>query len=144
MEELENYPVKIEIPVAWGDMDAFNHVNNIIFFKYFESVRIKYFEKIGLADFMKKTGIGPILVNTSCNFLKPIYYPDTVLVATRVISIRNTSFEMDYLLFSKKTNKLSATGKAVLVIFDYNDKNKVKIPDEIKRSIEDLEGRLFQ
>ncbi|GIW21089.1 MAG: hypothetical protein KatS3mg068_0096 [Candidatus Sericytochromatia bacterium] len=42
---LDDYPIKIEIPIAWGDMDPFNHVNNIFYFKYFESSRIKYFEK---------------------------------------------------------------------------------------------------
>ena len=39
-KQLENYPVVIEIPVAWGDMDAFQHVNNVAYFRYFESARI--------------------------------------------------------------------------------------------------------
>ncbi len=46
-EILKHYSVIIETPVAWGEMDAFQHVNNIVYFRYFESVRIAYFEKIG-------------------------------------------------------------------------------------------------
>ena len=42
-----DYPVTIELPIVWGDMDAFQHVNNIVYFKHFESARISYFEKIG-------------------------------------------------------------------------------------------------
>ncbi|MHA1971426.1 MAG: acyl-CoA thioesterase [Candidatus Hodarchaeales archaeon] len=140
METLEDYQLKIEIPVAWGDMDAFGHVNNIIFFKYFESVRIKYFENIGLADFMRETGIGPILVNTSCNFLQPLYYPDTVIAGTKVTLIKKTSFVMDNILYSKKTNELAATGKAVLVTFDYSNKVKVNLPEKIVLSIRAFEA----
>jgi acyl-CoA thioester hydrolase len=55
---LKNYPVVIEIPIAWGDMDAFQHVNNIVYFRYFESARIAYFEKLNLNDQMIQTGIG--------------------------------------------------------------------------------------
>jgi acyl-CoA thioester hydrolase len=45
-ELISTYPVIIEIPLAWGDMDAFQHVNNVVYFKHFESARIAYFEKI--------------------------------------------------------------------------------------------------
>ena len=51
---LQNYPVVIEIPVAWGDMDAFQHVNNVTYFKYFESARIAYFEKIKFQELHRK------------------------------------------------------------------------------------------
>jgi acyl-CoA thioester hydrolase len=69
---LKNYPVVIEIPIAWGDMDAFQHVNNIMYFKYFESARISYFEKLDFNEQMKKTGIGPILANTQRKFKIPL------------------------------------------------------------------------
>ncbi|MHA2239162.1 MAG: acyl-CoA thioesterase, partial [Candidatus Hodarchaeales archaeon] len=48
MRTLKEFPVTVQIPVAWGDMDSFGHVNNTKFFKYFETARIKYFEEIGL------------------------------------------------------------------------------------------------
>ncbi|MCB0148997.1 MAG: acyl-CoA thioesterase, partial [Caldilineaceae bacterium] len=49
---LAGYPVVIEIPVAWGEMDAFQHVNNIVYFRYFESGRIAYFERAGMMNLM--------------------------------------------------------------------------------------------
>ena len=65
MEELIGaYPVVITIPIAWGDMDAFQHVNNTVYFKHFESARISYFEKINFLEVMNKTGIGPILASS--------------------------------------------------------------------------------
>jgi len=59
MKELINaYPVINEIPIAWGDMDAFQHVNNVVYFRHFESARISYFEKINFIEVMNETGIG--------------------------------------------------------------------------------------
>ncbi len=55
-ERLEGFPVVVEIPVLWGDMDAFQHVNNVTYFRYFESARIAYFERIGALEFMKEKG----------------------------------------------------------------------------------------
>mgnify|MGYP006284439147 FL=1 len=70
-EQLQNYPVVIELPILWGHMDAFQHVNNIMFFRFFESARIAYFERIGFLDTMERTGIGPILASTRCKYISP-------------------------------------------------------------------------
>jgi acyl-CoA thioester hydrolase len=140
--ELENYPVQVHIPIQWGDMDAFNHVNNIQFFKYFESARIKYFEEIGLVETMKKTGIGPILAKTSSQFLQPLRYPDNVTAGTRIQSIGKTSFVMEYVLYSER-NGLSARGEAIMVIFDYNASEKVPIPSKIIQAINEIENKSF-
>ena len=61
---LEGFPVIVEFPVAWGEMDALGHVNNVAYFRYFENARIAYFERIKMWNFMEKTGIGPILAST--------------------------------------------------------------------------------
>ena len=84
---LETYPVVIEIPVRWGDMDAFNHVNNVMYFQYFESARIAYFDRIQVMGHFKDTGIGPILAATQCRFRFPVTYPDTLDVGARVAEI---------------------------------------------------------
>ncbi len=63
---LINFPVVIELPLAWGEMDAFQHVNNVAYFRYFESARIAYFSKLDLLMLMNQTGIGPILKSTGC------------------------------------------------------------------------------
>ncbi|MHA2384093.1 MAG: acyl-CoA thioesterase, partial [Candidatus Thorarchaeota archaeon] len=86
MKSLDDFNIRVEIPVAWGDMDSFRHVNNTKFFKYFETARIRYFEKIGFIETMEKNSIGPILASTSAKFIKPLFYPDTVTVGTRVTS----------------------------------------------------------
>ncbi|HEX6622399.1 MAG TPA: acyl-CoA thioesterase, partial [Pyrinomonadaceae bacterium] len=99
-ELLEAYPVVIETPVAWGEMDSFQHVNNIVYFRYFESARMAYFERVGFWAYMDETGVGPILASTRCKFILPLTYPDTVSIGARVSEIEDDRFTMSYAVVS--------------------------------------------
>jgi acyl-CoA thioester hydrolase len=138
-ELISAYPVVIEIPIAWGDMDAFQHVNNIVYFKHFESARISYFENINFFEFINKTGIGPILASTQCRYKIPLTYPDHVTVGAKVETIEKDRFIMKYAVISHKFKKIAALGEGVLVTFDYQNNKKALIPDEIRKRIIDLE-----
>ncbi len=136
MEDLlKNFTVVVEIPVAWGEMDAFNHVNNIVYFRYFESARIVYFEKSGILEFMNEHGIGPILASTRCNFKTPLTYPDTVSVGARVQAIEDDRFVIEHRVVSHHHQRIAAEGEAVIVSYNYRDNKKVSIPDELKQRI---------
>ncbi len=138
-ETIDGYPVVIELPVVWGEMDAFGHVNNIVYFRYFESARIAYFEKLDVLDLMNRTGIGPILASTACRFRIPLNYPDEVLVGARVTGLGSDRFTMHYLVESKKLGKTAAEGDGEIVSFHYREKRKAAIPDEIRQRIISLE-----
>lgn len=139
---LKDYAVVIEFPIAWGEMDAMNHVNNIIYFRYFESARIAYFEKMGLISYMKETGVGPILATTSCTFRIPLSYPDTVRIGAKVVHIKEDRFFMHYLIVSAKHQKVAAEGDGVIVTFNYREGRKVTVPEVIKQKILDIEKRV--
>ncbi len=141
MNTLEDYPVVVKIPVVWGDMDSFGHINNTKFFRYFETARIKYFENIGFIASMKDLQIGPILASTSAKFIKPLFYPDKLLVGTRVTSINSTKFTMDYLIHSEKVGP-AAVGEGVIVVLDYQTSTKVPLPENVKEKILALEPGL--
>jgi acyl-CoA thioester hydrolase len=145
MKELISiYPVVIEIPIAWGNMDAFQHVNNTLYFKHIESARIAYFEKINFLEVMNQTGIGPILASTQCRFKIPLTYPDHVTVGARVDTIEKDRFIMKYAVISHRLDKIAAFGEGELVMFDYQNNIKSFIPDEIKNRIIDLEKTVGQ
>lgn len=139
MNDINSYPVVIEMPVAWGDMDAFAHVNNVVYFKYFESGRISYFDKIDFLGFMDKTGIGPILASTSCRYKMPLIYPDTISIGTKVDTIDENSFVMKYAVTSSRHKKIAAIGEGVIVTFDYRNNKKTQIPATIRERIINLE-----
>jgi len=138
---LEGFPVIVEFPVAWGEMDALGHVNNIVYFRYFETARIAYFERVKLLELMEKTGIGPILASTHCRFRAPLAYPDVVSIGASVSDIGPDRLTMKYIVASHRLSKIAAEGEGVLVTYDYRNNRKVPVPAEVKRSILDLEAQ---
>jgi acyl-CoA thioester hydrolase len=138
-ESLSGFPVVIDIPVAWGEMDALRHVNNIVYFRYFESARIAYFEKLRFWEFMDQTGIGPILASIQCKFKIPLIYPDTVSVGTRIPKIEQDRFVMEYRAQSHKSHAIAAEGESVVVSYNYRENKKTPLPDEMKQRILTLE-----
>ena len=138
---LEDYPVVIEVPVAWGEMDSLQHVNNIVYFRYFESARMAYFKEIDIWGYMGETGVGPILASTECKFRIPLSYPDTVSVGTRITNVGEDRFVMQYLVASHRHGRTAAEGSGVIVTYDYREKRKAPLPQEIRARIEALESR---
>ncbi|MBU2622829.1 MAG: acyl-CoA thioesterase [Proteobacteria bacterium] len=140
MENLtEGYPVVIEIPVAWGEMDAFQHLNNIVYFRYFESARIAYFEKLDLLELMTQKGIGPILASTSCKFRIPLTYPDKVLSGAKVSKIEKDRFTMNYIVVSTKLERVAAEGEGLIVAYNYRENKKITIPQNMRDRIMNIE-----
>ncbi|MGR5178423.1 acyl-CoA thioesterase [Vibrio mediterranei] len=132
MEQLlEGFPVVTEIPVAWGEMDALNHVNNAVYFRYFETARLDYFSHINLMEDMAITKIGPVLGDTYCRYKLPVTYPDTLLVGSRISDIQSDRFTMEYQIVSKKLGKVTTTGTATIVMFNFASNQKAQIPKKL-------------
>ena len=142
-ENLAQFPVIIKIPILWGYMDAYQHVNNVIFFRFFESVRIAYFDRIGFTTLKNTIGIGPILASTECKYKIPLKYPDKVSIRAKITDLEEDRFTMKYILISHQLNKLAAEAKAIVVSYDYKNDQKVPIPQEIRNKIIELEN-LFE
>jgi acyl-CoA thioester hydrolase len=140
-DALTAFPTVIHLPVQWGDMDSYQHVNNIIYFRWFESERIAYLEQIGLKAMYHGAGIGPILAAIGCNYRRQLTYPDTVAVGARISRIGRTSFEMEHVLFSTAQQVVVADGKSTIVTFDYKSQKPIPVPDEIRAAIAKIEGR---
>lgn len=138
---LQDYPIVVEFPVAWGEMDSFQHVNNVVYFRYFENARIVYSEKFGLHKHKEQTGIGPILGSTSCKFKHPLTYPDTVSVGAKIVTIADDRFTMAYVVVSHRQGKIAAEGEAVIVMYDYREGKKTAIPDELRKRMTSMEQR---
>lgn len=83
------------MPVRWGDLDAQNHVNNTLYFRYFEEARVQLFRQAGMGLGINKVGL---LAHSSCDFLKPVLYPATVVVKLVLTRIGRTSLRFDTVL----------------------------------------------
>ena len=136
---LASCPVVIEIPVAWGEMDSLRHVNNVVYFRYFESSRMAYFQKLGLWDYLNQTGIGPILASIQCKFKIPLTFPDTVSVGTRIPTIEGDRFVMEHYVMSHKAQAIAAEAEGMIVSYNYRENKKTPLPEEVKQRIQALE-----
>src|SRR5688500_1843441 len=121
-------------------MDYFRHVNNIVFFRYFESARIEYLERIGFRELGDGAAVGPILAATGCRFRRPLTWPDTVRVGARVSAVADDRFEMEYRLVSTAQNAIAAEGTGTLVSYDYELGAKVALPPRVLAAIDALQG----
>jgi acyl-CoA thioester hydrolase len=133
---LDGFPVIIDVPVAWGEMDAFGHVNNIVYFRYFESARIAYLDAIGFRG--DDGGSGPILASTHCRFRLPLEYPDVVRVGARATDISDDRFAMEYRVVSTRHAALAAEGGGVIVAYDYGVGAKTRIPDAVRLRMDEV------
>ncbi|GAL17762.1 1,4-dihydroxy-2-naphthoyl-CoA hydrolase in phylloquinone biosynthesis [Vibrio maritimus] len=136
MEQLlEGFPVVTEIPVAWGEMDALNHVNNAVYFRYFETARLDYFSHIHLMEDMAVTNIGPVLGDTYCRYKLPVTYPDTLLVGSRITDVKDDRFTMEYQIVSKKLQKVTTIGHATIVMFNFGTNKKANLSETLLQAI---------
>lgn len=137
---LSEFPVVIDWPVQWGDQDALGHVNNTVYFRWCESARVAYLQRLGLAEWLAPTELGPILAQISCNYKRQLYFPDTVRIGSRVTRLGKTSLTMDHRIVSLAQNAVVAESSSVLVVFNYLNQRPAAIPMDVRSAVEQLEG----
>lgn len=122
------YPIVYKQEIPWGDMDAFQHVNNVNYYRYAESARIAYMNHLNIMN--DKTHI--VIYTSSCKYFSPVTYPDTLWIGTRIEEMRNSSFKMTYDMYSQEQQTLVAQADAVIVTIDSESTQKIAIPDAIR------------
>jgi acyl-CoA thioester hydrolase len=137
---LAGFPVAVELPVAWGDMDAYRHVNNVVYFRYFENARLEYFRRLDWFEYERQTGVGPILAATQARFRKPLTYPDTIWVTARALDVEGDRFHLEHRVVSKRLAAVAAEGKGTVVTYHHGENRKVALPEELRRRIAALEA----
>lgn len=115
------------LPIRWGDLDAMGHVNNTVYFRYFEIVRIAWFDSIGIP--VNPAGEGPVIVNAFCNFIRQLEYPGDLLAHHYAINPGRSSFETYFTLQrSDDPGVVCASGGAKVVWTDSRLKKSVPMP----------------
>lgn len=131
---LEDFPAVATQPVQWGDQDLFGHVNNTVYFRWFETSRVEYWYKSGLHELMDPRGLGPILASVKCDYKKQIRYPDTIKVAARIEKMGHSSVTLKHVVYSETQSAIAATGNSVIVLFNYEKQHPVPIEGDIREA----------
>jgi len=138
-EALNQYKVQNKFEVHWGDMDAANHVNNLIYLRWSESARMNYFVQMGM-DNQFAGKVAPILGWQDCKYIFPVKYPDTILIGMRTTEIQADRIMMECSMFSEKHQRIVALSHQRVIPYHYVDLKKVEVPEEWKHQIKRVEG----
>ena len=123
---------EMRIPVRWGDLDAMGHVNNTIYFRYFESLRIEWLARVGALP--NPQGVGPVMANGFCNFIRQIEYPGEILARHYVATPPAGTKSLDTyftLAMADTPDVVSANGGATLVWLDFPNRKTVALPEHL-------------
>ena len=122
---------EMRIPVRWGDLDAMGHVNNTTYFRYFESLRIEWLMTLQAEP--NPEGIGPVMANGFCNYLRQIEFPGEIVARHYVAEPGSKSLDTYFTLsMADAPEVISANGGATLVWLDFPNKKTVALPDHVR------------
>lgn len=136
----EHYHHHIQLTVRFADLDVMGHLNHAKYLTYMEQARILYIQEIcGFKGTWEQFGV--ILANATCDYHMPVAFAEAISVYTRCSRLGGKSFDFEYLL-QNKVGETVATGKTVLVAFDYETQQTIAIPQVWRDKISDYETGL--
>jgi acyl-CoA thioester hydrolase len=119
------------IPVRWGDLDAYGHVNNTLYFRYCEQARVEWSEQMGF-PVRSAAGEGVVVINAACTFLIPITYPATVIVHMYAGDPGRSSVMTWYELRVEGDDRLYAEGSSKIVWMNHQTGRSVPMPETLR------------
>jgi acyl-CoA thioester hydrolase len=119
-----------DIPVRWGDMDAYGHVNNTLYFRYFEEARFQWMLEKGIP---LKSDTHPVVVTIGCTFLRPIFHPETLRIDVFISEPGRSSFMVKYKVYTaSQPDAPAAEGYSKVVWVSSVDGRSVPLPDLVR------------
>jgi acyl-CoA thioester hydrolase len=143
ISELADFPVQTDITVQWGEMDAANHVNNVVYLRWFEHARVVYLDRLHYPVVLEQEGLpGVILAKQDCKYLFPVHYPDTITMGIKVTEMGADRFIMHCKMYSQAHQRLVAIANATIVTYDYVKQSKAPIPESLRQGIQAIEQQV--
>lgn len=125
--------------VTWRDLDGIGHVNNAVFFTYFEWARSKYWLALRKIEKATPESIEFIVARAECDFVKQLGLAEQIEIGVRIGEIRNSSFDFEYELWNE-AGEVAARGLVVAVLFDWASNGKIALDGELRSAIEAFQG----
>jgi acyl-CoA thioester hydrolase len=135
---LADYRYRQPITTRWMDNDAYGHVNNVHFLSYFDTVVNTYLIGRGALDIAASPVIG-LVVETGCQYLAPLTYPETVTAGLRVAHVGRTSVRYEIALFPERAETAAAQGYFVHVYVDRASRRPAELPPALRAALEPLQ-----
>lgn len=138
---MSNYCYFYPMDVRYGDLDPQGHLNNAKYLTYFEQARIKYFVDLGLFQPGQSfLDIGVIMAEALITFHAPVKYGAKVNVGVYVSKLGKKSITVEQKILDAQSGEMLASGRVILVAFDYHKNKSILIPNEMREAIANYEG----
>jgi acyl-CoA thioester hydrolase len=134
-ETRERYLHFLKVPTRWMDNDVYGHVNNVVYYSYFDTVVNGYLISSGALDIEKSPVIG-LVVETQCRYFKPITFPDTVHAGLRVARLGSSSVLYEIGIFRNDEESAAAQGHFVHVYVGRESRRPTTLPPEMRKALE--------
>lgn len=133
-EHRDDYPHHLAITTRWSDNDAYNHLNNVVYYSFFDTVINDYLVKVGGLDIATSPVVG-VTVESHCEYRSSIAFPEAVVAGLRVAHLGNTSVRYEIGIFRGAESDASANGHFVHVFVDRATMEPMPIPDAIRTAL---------
>lgn len=137
-QERHAYPVFREISTRWSDNDVYGHVNNVIYYSWFDTAVNAYLIELGALDIHAGQTIG-LVIETQCNYFAPLAFPQQVEAGIRVAHIGSSSVRYEVGLFAKAAAQSAAAGHFVHVYVDRQTRRPAPLPADLRAALEPLQ-----
>ena len=127
----------LAITTRWIDNDVYRHVNNVVYYSYFDTVVNRYLIERGVLDIENSPVIG-LVVETQCHYFSPIAFPDTVHAGLRVAKLGTSSVRYEIGIFRNAEADAAAQGHFVHVYVDRRSNRPVPLPRPLRAALEPL------
>ncbi|SAK84197.1 thioesterase family protein [Caballeronia glebae] len=131
------YPHFLTIPTRWMDNDIYGHVNNVVYYSYFDTVVNEYLLRTGMLDFESSEAIG-LVVETQCHYFASLAFPDCIEAGLRIVKIGNSSVQYEIGLFREGDTEPAAQGRFVHVYVDRATRRPRALSEANRSALEPL------
>ena len=132
-----SYRVFRSIGTRWMDNDAYGHVNNVVYYSWFDTAVNAFLIEQGVLDIHQGDTIG-LVIETQCNYFAPLAFPQTVEAGIRVAKLGKSSVRYEVGLFAQDSDTAAAQGHFIHVYVDKANRRPVALPDNLKSLLETL------
>ncbi len=136
-EVRDRYPHFLTIATRWMDNDVYGHVNNVVYYSYFDTVVNEYLIRTGVLDIEGSPVIG-LVVETRCRYFEPVTFPDTVHAGLRVARLGRSSVRYEIGLFKNDSRTAAAQGHFVHVYVEREGRKATPLPQEMRSALEGI------
>jgi acyl-CoA thioester hydrolase len=127
------------IPTRWIDNDVYGHINNVVYYSYFDTVVNQYLIEQGALDFQASKVVG-LVVETGCQYFAPIAFPDVVTTGLRVAKLGNSSVRYEIGIFRNEERVASAQGHFIHVYVDRATRRPCALPANLRSALQRVRG----